>query len=245
MDNQQSGPTPKTLPNAIIWIVLIIVLIIVAIGIYLWWQSGETNTNVNSVANANSLTNSAHNDNANDAFVIRTNDLGAPESYTNDLLGFTISNPDHLNVVEIIDDPDRMSTDEYIPLVCASNYEQDDSLHPQSGEINVCFNAFLSRNNDLTSWYENYSQRGISNYNLYESVTTKEVEVNGYKAVQARIATGEHPREPVDTGWFDGQKLEYYFLLSGYILQVETIVHSDDVSLLEYASNTVNTIEFN
>lgn len=84
MDNVQQQPQ-KSPNSAITWVILVVILIIAAVGIYLWWQNGETNTNTNTVVNT---TNSTMNENVNG----ETNTNSAANGNTN-----TISNASNAN----------------------------------------------------------------------------------------------------------------------------------------------------
>ena len=86
MDNQSSQPVNKTSTTAMMWVIFVVVLIVACLGIYLWWQSGMTNTNMNTVVNTNKsnqnvdvVANSSSSTNSTDDSLTITNSLSKPD----------------------------------------------------------------------------------------------------------------------------------------------------------------------
>lgn len=240
-ENQQESTTNKTSPA--LWVSIILVIIVLAVGVYFLFIQGDTN-NTNTLVNVNNPQNINEIINTNDDHITKVTDLGIPDSYTNNLLKFTVSNPDKLNYKEYNTDLSRIIEIENTPLACAVNYTSDNDLHPNSGEIAICFSIFLANSKNLSAWYDSYSDSTNSNHYLYESVTDELIKINEYSAIKEQILTGEHPAQPMDVGWFDGKALNYYFAVGNYILQIHSIVQIKDSALLQYTANIANSIEF-
>jgi len=234
MENQQE---PTKTSNPATWVILIIVIIIaLGVGVYfLFFQEDGTNTNnTNTTVN----TNTAVNGNIN-----TSNNTNSTGQYKDNKLGFTIDNPDQLDIKTYDNSLSLATESNSVQLACAVNYTRDLELHPQEGEIIICFNAFAN-DGSLNDWYNSYSQGDSSNNNLYETVENETIEINGYTGIKENITTGAEPTEPKDTEWLNGKKLNYYFSVDDYVLQIESMVLLLDSQLLEYTSKIVNSIKF-
>ena len=95
MDNQSSQPVNKTSTTAMMWVIFVVVLIVAGLGIYLWWQSGERNTNTNTLVNTTNTLNQNVNAavNTNSASNVNTVDTSDWKTYKNDAYGISFTLP--------------------------------------------------------------------------------------------------------------------------------------------------------
>ena len=100
MNNEPQTPS-KSSNSTMMWVVLIVILTIAAVGIYLWWQNSQTNTNtagnenVNKILNVNSGVNANTNTAGNTNLPTNTNtvDTSGWETYANSEFLFSIQYP--------------------------------------------------------------------------------------------------------------------------------------------------------
>lgn len=234
MDSPQDASQPANqMPKAAAWAVIIVILLILGVGGYFLIEhgSGANNANIDMGINSNRVSN-------NNAVSNQSN------QYSNTELGFTVSVPKNWYVQSLNNSSATSYATEGVALGCLSNYQPNLELHPQAGEIQVCFNAFKRAGMALQNWYAAYDKSESSNHLLYESVTNESTTLNGYPAIDERIKTGTTPRQRKDTEWLDGRIRNYYLIAGEYILQIEGIVLESDSSLLEATTNIAQSIKF-